>query len=480
MGADRLELGAVGFRTVEVDEGDGGFQLVVNGVPVFCRGGCWYPVDPVGFAAPAAEVDATLGLVRDAGLNMVRIPGGSVYEDDRFFSVCDRLGLMVWQDAMFAFLDPPDEEEFMTEVAGELTGVFAGLAGHPSVAVVCGGQELEEQPAMLGLPRERWRSALADKVVPALSADLLPGVPYVSSSPTGGDLPFQVDAGICHYTGVGVFTRPLSDLRTSGPRFVSEGLAFAIPPPTDTVDEVCGGARQAGHDPGWKRSIHHDTGGSWDLEDVRDHYVRLLFGEDPALLRRRDPERALDLGRAAVAHLMGEAVAEWRRASSACAGLLLVGIRDLMAGAGWGVVDTLGRPKAPWFALAGSCQPVAVLLTDEGLNGLAIHLVNDTAGTVRGRLRLSLHSGDHCLETAEAPVEVPSRAGVTLSSSALVDGFRDITDAYRFGVRPYEIGGGHSCRRSGRDRVPGDPPARRARPPGATRNRASGPPATRR
>jgi beta-mannosidase len=439
IGSARFDLGQVGFRTVEVDDHDGGFQLVVNGTPVFCRGGCWYPVDPVSFAPSAEETAATLALARDAGMNMVRIPGGTVYEDDRFFSACDRLGIMVWQDAMFAFLDPPDDEGFMAGVTDELDDVFSGLAGHPSVSVVCGGQELEEQPAMFGLSPDRWRSTLTEKVVPAIAGQRLAGVPYVTSSPTGGDLPFQVDAGVCHYTGVGVFGRPLSDLRRAAPRFVSEGLAFAVPPPNETVDGHCGGARRAGHDPTWKQAIHHDTGGSWDLEDVRHHYVHLLFGEDPALVRRHDPERALDLGRAAVAHVMAEAVAEWRRPASPCAGLLLVGWRDLRTGAGWGVIDALGRPKAPWFALARACQPVAVLLTDEGLNGLSVHLVNDRATAVSGRLVLSLFSGDHCLETAERGVAVPARGGTTVSSSSLFDGFRDVTYAYRFGPRHHEL-----------------------------------------
>ncbi len=132
VGPDRLDLGAVGFRTVEVDEGDGRFQLMVNDVPVFCRGGCWYPMDPVSFAARPGEVEATLTLAREAGLNMVRIPGGTVYEDDRFFAACDRLGIMVWQDAMFAFLDPPDDGEFLAGVTEELTGVFSA-AGRPPV-----------------------------------------------------------------------------------------------------------------------------------------------------------------------------------------------------------------------------------------------------------------------------------------------------------------------------------------------------------
>ncbi len=439
LGPDRLELGSVGFRTVEVDVTEGGFGLVVNGTPVFCRGGCWYPLDPVTFQASEAELLSTLTLVRTAGMNMVRIPGGTVYEDPWFFTLCDRLGLMVWQDAMFAFLDPPDDPAFVAGVEEELAGVLSAAASHPSLTVVCGGQELEEQPAMFGLSRDRWSSAMADDVIPALSRRLAPGVPYVPASPGGGSLPFQMNRGVSHYTGVGVYLRPLDDLRRAEVAFVSEGLAFAIPPERDTVDEVCGGARRAGHDPAWKQAIHHDTGGSWDLEDVRDHYVAQLFGEDPALLRRHDPERALDLGRAAVTHIMSEAMSEWRRSGSGCAGLLLVGLRDLRAGAGWGIIDSCGVPKAPWFALARASQPLGLLLTDEGLNGLALHLVNDGGLGVGGRVEVEVYSADHRIDQGSGPVTVPARSGIRLAAEDLFDGFRDLTYAYRFGPRATEL-----------------------------------------
>ncbi len=439
IGPSRLELGSVGFRSVAVETADGGFTMVVNGTPVFCRGGCWYPIDPVAYHVAEAELRRTLTLVRDAGMNMVRIPGGTVYEDEAFFALCDQLGLMVWQDAMFAFLDPPEDPEFLAGVVEELTGVLATVAAHPSLAVVCGGQELEEQPAMFGLSRDRWGSRLADEVVPRLAEQLAPGIPYVASSPGGGSLPFHVNRGISHYTGVGVYLRPLDDLRRSDVRFVSEGLAFAIPPERDTVDEAGGGARRAGHDPGWKQAIHHDTGGSWDLEDVRDHYVRVLFGEDPALLRRHDPERALDLGRAAVAHVVSEAVSEWRRTGSSCAGLLLVGLRDLRVGAGWGVIDALGHPKAPWFALARTLQPVGLLLTDEGLNGLALHLVNDTHDRLGARLEVEAYSADHRIDQGSTAVTVPGRGGIHVAAEELFDGFRDLTYAYRFGPRTTDL-----------------------------------------
>ncbi|MGH9017803.1 MAG: glycoside hydrolase family 2 protein, partial [Acidimicrobiales bacterium] len=223
-------------------------------------------------------------------------------------------------------------------------------------------------------------------------------------------------------------------------RFMSEGMAFAIPPERTTVEQEWGGAMGAGHDPRWKQGLHHDTGRSWDLEDVRDFYVGQLFGLDPHLLRYVDAERALDLGRATVAELMARTLSEWRRPGSTCRGGLLVALRDLAPGAGWGVVDAGGRPKAPWFTLKRALAPVAVLVTDEGLNGLHLSVVNDTAHEVAGRLTLALYArGEMLIEEAARTVAVPARGQVTVEAGAMLEGFRDVSYAYRYGPAPYDV-----------------------------------------
>ncbi len=208
VGGVTVEVGRVGFRRVSVDRTDGAFTVVVNGVEVFCRGACWWPIDPVGLHAGDDELRDSLELVRAAHMNMVRIPGGTVYEDGRFWDLCDELGIMVWQDCMLGYTDPPQDEAFEAAVVAELETVFAGLGGRPALAVVCGGQEIEEQAAMFGLARQKWDCALIEKTIAALADRLLPGVSYVTSSPTGGDLPFQPDTGDCHYWGVGSYLRP--------------------------------------------------------------------------------------------------------------------------------------------------------------------------------------------------------------------------------------------------------------------------------
>ncbi|HLX87950.1 MAG TPA: hypothetical protein VKR22_05800, partial [Acidimicrobiales bacterium] len=438
-GDQRVDLGAVGFRTVELDRSDDGFVFVVNGVPVFCRGGAWWPVDPVTISAPDAVLDDALQLVRGANMNMVRIPGGTVYEDARFWDRCDLLGIMVWQDCMLGYLDPPDDGDFTREVLGELDQQIDGLGGRPALAMVCGGQEVEEQAAYFGLPRERWRFPLIEEHIPALVHDRLPDVPYLTSSPTGGALPFEADAGDCHYWGVGSLLRDLGDPRRSGIRFMSEGLGLGTPPERATVEEAFGNAQAAGHAPGWKRAVHHDTGRSWDLDDIRDYYAEQLFGLDPHMLRYLDPERTLDIGRATNAELVRTVMSEWRRGGSPCSGALLVALRDFVPGPGWGVVDARSRPKAPWFVLRRLFAPVAVLVTDEGMNGLFFHVTNDHDHSLECVVRVEMFTpGSGRPESLDVPVTVPARGVSTLRSSAVVDGFRDIGYAYRYGTSGFD------------------------------------------
>ncbi|MGO9344334.1 MAG: glycoside hydrolase family 2 protein [Acidimicrobiales bacterium] len=435
-----FDLGRIGFRTIELDRSDGDFRLSVNGEPIFCRGAVWMPVDPVSLAPTVADVRATLELAKAANLNLIRLPGTGVYQDESFWDACDELGLLVWQECMLAFSDPPDEPSFVSELESELVEQFELISGRPSLALVCGSQEIEEQAAMTSIPRARWDFPVLERVIPDLVDELLPGVPYATSNPTGGTVPYQMNAGVSHYFGIGGYLRPVEDARRAGVRFASECLAFATPPEHRTVDEECGGSHLAGHDPGWKLAVHHDAGRSWDLEDMQGFYVRQLYGVDPFALRYRDAELALDLGRATVATLFEVVLSEWRRPGSTCSGAIVLALRDLRPGAGWGVIDSLGRPKAPWYALKRVLAPVGLLLTDEGLNGLDLHVVNDTASEVAGTVRVDLFvRGELMVESAEQRVVVAGRSATTIEVTGMFDGFRDLSGAFSFTPPAHDV-----------------------------------------
>lgn len=439
LGSETIALGTVGFRTMDVDLTDGAFTLSINGVQLFARGACWVPPDPIGLNPPTDFLRTALGHYVDAGFNVVRVSGTMTYETPEFWALCAELGLLVWQDCMFATLDPPADADFEAAVVAELSDVFTDLQGCPALAVISGGSETEQQPAMLGLDASRRTLPLLEETIPALASLLLPGVPYVTSSPSGGVPPTRLDTGVSHYFGVGAYQRPLSDARTSGLRFAAECLAFAIPPEAEQVAEYFGSTAVSGQ-PSWKAAVPRDQGASWDFEDVTAHYVRTSFGVDPAELRRSgEHARALDFGRAAIAHVTQSVFAEWRRAASPCAGGIVLSMRDLYPGAGWGLIDSSGSPKAPWYALSRVLAPVAVFVTDEGLDGVAIHVANDRPDPLTGTLHAQLFGISGLpLESLAVPIAVPAHGAQTFSLLELLGEFRDLNHAYQFGPPTYD------------------------------------------
>ena len=425
-----VKLGMTGFRSLDVDRKDGAFTLFVNGARTFARGACWMPLDPITLSATRDQLRAALEQVREAGMNIVRLSGTMTYESRDFHELCDELGILVWQDFMFANMDYPiADEKFASSVREEAKQVMSRLGMSPSLVVCCGGSEVEQQAAMMGLPEKDWSSLLFQEVLPnAVRKD----VAYVPSSPSGGALPFQVDHGVSHYYGVGAYMRPFEDARRARVRFTSECLAFANVPCDETIEKLLRDGESPPLHPRWKARVPRDRGTPWDFDDVRDHYVERIFGVDPAELRYADLARYLELGRVAVAECMSSAIAEWR-SSQDCAGAIVWFLRDLWNGAGWGVVDARGVPKSAYYAMKRVCAPVALLATDEGLNGLRLHAMNDRAEPLEGELRVALHRGEHVVAEGKRAVTIGSHSAASMGANEIIGRFTDVTYAYRFG-----------------------------------------------
>jgi beta-mannosidase len=428
---DDAELDArrVGFRSVESPgavETDG-VDLRLNGVPVFARGAVWTPVDPVGYSS--GDVHAAVACARDAGMNMLRLPGTGVYEDDAFYDACDELGVLLWQDFMFANLDYPEADPaFRQTVEEEARDVLERIGWRPSLAVACGNSEIEQQVAMLGLEPRLGRSELFGELLPGLVAEVAPDALYVPSAPTGGDLPFRPDSGVANYYGVGAYLRPLEDARRANILFAAECLAFA------NVADVEGLGAATPTDPDWKHGVPRDNGATWDFEDVRDHYFRLLFSLDPDVIRFEDPERYLELSRAVTGEVMAETFGEWRRQGSPTRGALILWLRDVLPGTGWGLLDHRGEPKVAWHHVRRAFAPVAVWMTDEGLGGVDVHVANDGPHRLRADLRIALYRHYEVpVDGATAPIELPSHGALTRNIETLLGRFVDASWAYRFG-----------------------------------------------
>ena len=425
-GAAKLGFTPAGFRRIELDRTGGGFLLRVNGERVFCRGTCWTTESLIN---PALH--SSIWSLIDAGMNMVRVPGVAVYPPHTFFSDCDRLGVMVWQDFMFANFDyPVAEPGFRESVEREATSFLSDIQLSPSLAVLCGGSEVEQQAAMLGLTADERKSPLAEDWLPTWSNAGRPDVPYVTSSPSGGPLPFLSNQGCAHYYGVGAYRRPLEDARRAEVKFASECLGFANLPSPGAFADV----------PGWETRAPKDMGADDDFADVRDFYLELLFRVNAKQLKESAPARYAQLSAEVTGEVMGEVFSEWRRARSGCNGGLVWFHQDVWPSPGWGVVDARGVPKPAWYALQRVFAPRAVLLTDEGVNGLAVHVVNDRLEPLEATVELALLlEGRVPVAQAARSVKVAGNSALELSAYELLPGFIDVTHAYKFGPAAHHV-----------------------------------------
>ena len=440
-GGQTFELGKVGFRTIAVDrDTDGkGFGLRVNDTPVFCRGACWTSADIVALPFSREAYAPLVTLARDAGMNMIRVGGTMGYEGDAFYALCDELGLLVWQDFAFSNFDyPANDPAFCASVDAEARQFLTRTQGSPSIAMLCGASEVAQQAAMLGMPAALWSNAIFEKILPDAATALRPDVPYTAHSPWGGDLPFFAHEGISHYYGVSAHRRPIDEARRAEVRFSAESLGFANVP--DVAPFTLEPDAPAIVHPNYTERFAHDVGASWAFEAVRNHYTEALYGVDVASLRRDDPARFLDFARATTAEVMEATFAEWRRAGSPTRGALVWFLRDVTAGASWGVIDAMGAPKAAYFGLKRAFKPVTVILTDENLNGLKVSLINETPETKDVRLTLTcLRDGETIVMTAETPLSLAPRQTIGLAATTLWGGFFDTTYAFRFGEPSHDV-----------------------------------------
>ncbi|HEX2732754.1 MAG TPA: hypothetical protein VHM70_14185 [Polyangiaceae bacterium] len=417
-----FELGRIGFRKVEL-RASAHFGFRINEVDVFCRGACWAPLDVVSLSASPGALRDALEQVKAGGMNLLRLSGTLAYEVPEFHALCDELGILVWQDFMFANMDyPRGDASFDTEVSLEVEQILERLSPRCSSVLFCGGSETEQQAAMMGLPLEECRHPLWREQLPTLLKQWGCAIPYWYSTPGGEGLPFWPHDGCTHYYGVGAYLRPLEDARVAGVRFASECLAFAGPPENAATDLTL------------RQRVPQDNGASWTFADVTRHYVGEFFGAQSLPLEEHDASSYAQLAARAVAYAMHQTQTHFRDPLSPCAGSLIWMLRDLEPGWGWGIIASDGRPKSGYHALKRIWAPQAVWFVDEGLSGLTVVVANDPGRALSAQLVLTLsHESGATIEEIVREVQVPAHSALRFRVEQLAGRFLDTSDAYRFG-----------------------------------------------
>ncbi|WP_353112554.1 glycoside hydrolase family 2 protein [Microbacterium sp.] len=407
----------VGFRTLRWDttpDADGTpFSLVVNDVPVWVKGVNWIPDDALVTRVDRERCRHRLEQARDAHVNLVRVWGGGVYESDDFYDACDELGLLTWQDFLFACAAYPEEEPLRSEVAAEAREQIVRLSSHASLALLCGNNE-----NLMGHHDWGWERALDGAtwgafyyfdLLPRLVAELAPATPYIPGSPfhPGGGDPNDDRHGPVH-----LWTQWNSeDWRTYSrhtPRFVAE-FGWQGPPAWTTLREAVDDDPLTPESPGML--VHQKAAdGNAKLRDGLLAHVRVPRG-------MRDWHWAMQWNQAAA---MRHAIEHFRASSPVTRGSIVWQLNDCWPVTSWSAIDYAGRLKPVWYALRAAYRPRLITLQERD-GEVAAMLVNDEADAWEGELVVRRRSFDGTVRAESSlPFRVPPRASDALPLDAAV------------------------------------------------------------
>jgi beta-mannosidase len=178
----------VGVRTIKLIRSDAAgptFQFEVNGQPIHIKGANWVPATPTPGRLTAVDYEHLLKMASKANINMLRVWGGGYYENPEFYEICDRLGILVWQDFMFACAYYPDRQWFLDEVKKEADMIIKRLRNYACFALWCGNNEIDwlHRTGAFGKSKKFYGKDIYHKLLPQIVDELDPGRDYIPSTP---------------------------------------------------------------------------------------------------------------------------------------------------------------------------------------------------------------------------------------------------------------------------------------------------------
>lgn len=419
-----------GFRQLELvttpDSVGESFYFKVNGKAFFVKGANYIPED--NFLNRASR-SKTRNLLADAAavhMNMIRVWGGGVYPEDYFYELADSLGLLVWQDFMFACTMYPFDDDFLANVEQEVTQQIKRLRKHPSLALWCGNNEVDE-----GFHNWGWQQSLGwteadsaaiwqgyldlfEDMIPALVQQYDSMRPYWPSSPsTGWGRPESLLQGDVHYWGVWWGEEPFEVYEEKVGRFHSE-YGFQAMPHLATIEAFTNHEDRALGSDVMESHQKHPRG-----TRLIDDYMRRDF---PVPVQFDDYVYVSQLVQA---YGIGKAIEAHRRAMPVCMGTLYWQLNDCWPVTSWSSVDYYGRWKALHYLLKNSFAPLLLSTKTVG-DSLELYLVNDKPTAFNGRLEMDIISFDgDVLFAITEPLKIEKESSVIvkkLSLKALLQG----------------------------------------------------------
>ncbi len=384
----------VGLRTVELvqedDEFGRSFFFRLNGVPVFAKGANYIPLESFLPRVEDADYVRTIKDAVKANFNMLRVWGGGIYENKKFYDLCDENGIMVWQDFMFACAMYPGDEAFMTTVREEAVQNVERLRNHPSLVLWCGNNEIYNGWQDWGWQKSRGYSSedsakiyndydrLFHKLLPEVLAEKDPTRGYWPSSPSyGWGHKESTTTGDNHYWGVWWGKEPFEMYKKKVSRFMSE-FGFQSFPDMNAVERF---AKPEDYDLASKVMRTHQK-----------HPIGNQTIEEYMLRDYRQPnnfESFVYVSQVLQAEGMMTGIAAHRQAMPYSMGTLYWQFNDCWPVVSWASVDYYGHWKAMHYFVRKAYSNL-FLSTDQVDDQLTIYLVSDLLNETTGSLQLTL------------------------------------------------------------------------------------------
>ena len=394
-----------GIRTIELvtekDTKGESFYFRLNGKPVFAKGANYIPQDIFQDRVSPMRYKKLLDDAVAANMNMLRIWGGGIYEDDIFYQLCDARGILVWQDFMYACALYPGNGSFLKTAAREAVEQIERLRQHPCIALWCGNNENSEAWHHWGWQmqfNEAQRTQLW-RDYQILFNDLLRtyvernggGVPYWESSPKyGRGNPKSLTEGDAHYWGVWHDEEPFDTYNKKVPRFMSE-YGFQSFPEWRTIQSFTLPEDRKLDSKVMLLHQKHPRGNALIAEYMKRDYITPKSFED-----------FVYVSQLLQAEGMRTAIEAHRRNKPYCMGSLYWQLNDVWQVASWSGIDCFGRWKALHYYAREAFSPIAALPVLDG-EILKVYGVNDK------------------LDTAHLTLHVHSFEGKTLSDISQID-----------------------------------------------------------
>jgi beta-mannosidase len=385
---------SIGLRTIElVQEPDSigsSFFFKLNGIPVFMKGANYIPPDNFLPRVIKNDYKNIIKNAVNANMNMLRVWGGGVYADDQFYDECDKNGILVWQDFMFACAMYPGDTHFVNNVKEEITGQVKRLRNHPSIALWCGNNEINE-----GWHNWEWQKqykySLKDSTKIANDYALLfekeirnwlfihdKERSYWPSSPSiGWGHNESLFKGDSHYWGVWWGMEPFDIFNKKTGRFMSE-YGFQGMPDINTLEEI-----------GLRSDI------SVDSLIFKSHQKHPRGYETIKTYMERDYkipknfENYVYTSQLLQAKGMKTAIEAHRRAKPYCMGTLYWQLNDCWPAVSWSTIDYNNNWKASHYQVRRSFENVLISVYNVN-DKYQIHIINDKNESINCRLSLRL------------------------------------------------------------------------------------------